>query len=114
MKGIGATKEHSPRRHTALSIRLQCIPAHSEEHEEKHKCLGLKASAFAKATADRQREVKKVSNVIYNEIEKEFMKDRGMSEIFPGDTVKVYFQIKEGDKDTFKGEKGKRQRTEFS
>jgi len=37
-----------------------------------------------------------VSSEIYDEIEKEYMKDKDLPEIRPGDTVKVHFKIEEG------------------
>ena len=39
-----------------------------------------------------------MSSVIYNEIEKKYMKDEDLPEIYSGDMVKVYFQIIEGEK----------------
>ncbi len=39
-----------------------------------------------------------MSSVIYNEIEKEVMKDKNLPAIYPGDTVKIHFQIIEGER----------------
>jgi len=40
-----------------------------------------------------------MSNLIYNEIEKEYMSKTEVPEIHPGDTIKVHFKIKEGNRE---------------
>ncbi len=40
-----------------------------------------------------------MSNVIYNEIEKDYMNEKEIPEFYPGDTVKVHFKIKEGERE---------------
>jgi len=40
-----------------------------------------------------------VSNVIYNDIEKEYMQGKEVPSFFPGDTLKVHFKIKEGERE---------------
>ena len=39
-----------------------------------------------------------MSNVIYNAIEKDYMQQKDIPEIHPGDTAKVYFKIEEGER----------------
>ncbi len=39
-----------------------------------------------------------MSSIIYNEVEKEIMKDKNLPKIYPGDTIRVHFQIIEGER----------------
>ncbi len=39
-----------------------------------------------------------MSNLIYDEIEKDYIKEREIPSFSPGDTIKVHFKIKEGER----------------
>lgn len=39
-----------------------------------------------------------MSNLIYDEIEKDYIKDKEIPPFSPGDTIKVHFKIKEGER----------------